>query len=187
MRLVIICTIVILVTLGLVGFFTLNPIQYMTPQVVQNPAQEETTDPTDAPTKDCHPKLLQAIISPEGTAGSTYAKLEITNIGTTSCQVTLGNTITTKFAASNITIHDQEKKPSETIMLAPSKKIYSQIHYPNGAQCSSGVTEKEIVFFYQTALPFQTKNQDTIKIQTCKSDSEKTVIDIWPVSQIPSN
>jgi len=133
---------------------------------------------------------LAATIAAQGAAGSIFGTLELTNTGTTTCSVVLGNTITETTTAKNVSIHNQQTVPTQVFVLKPHAKVYSQVHFPNGPQCQNGVTPHPITFFYkadQTSIPFQstTPQTGTLMIQACTSQTEQTVVDIWPLSQSP--
>jgi Domain of unknown function (DUF4232) len=137
----------------------------------------------------CKKNQLSATIETEGAAGNIYGTLTLTNISKTSCTITLGNTITAMFSTGNMILHYKQAVPSESFSLAPSAKVYSQIHYPNGPQCQSGILQQPITFFYktnQTTKTFTlTKQTGKLLVQACKSPNEQTLIDIWPLSKTP--
>lgn len=149
-----------------------------------------TLPPTStAETSFCQKGQLAADIMSQGAAGNIYATLTLTNTGKSSCEIVLGNTISANFNADNIVTNYKQNLLKQDIMLAPSAKVYSQVHYPNGPQCQSPIMEKPITFIYktdQTVIPFQptTPGGQTL-VQACSSPSEKTVIDIWPLSKRP--
>ncbi len=138
----------------------------------------------------CQMNHVSASITPQGAAGNIYATLELTNTGKVPCAVVLGNTITAMFQAKNIVTRYEQSVPSERFILAHGAKVYSQIHYPNGPQCQNGISEKQIAFFYHTnhtSIMFQSEEpqRGKLTIQACLSNSEKTIIDIWPLSENP--
>jgi len=146
--------------------------------------------PTKAPLAQCSQDQLVATISAQGAAGNIYGNLELTNIGKTVCAITLGNTITATTSATNILIHYQQNLSPQPFVLAPSEKVYSQVHYPNGPQCQTGISPQPLAFIYktdQTAVTFQLPSPQTGKLilQSCTSPAEKTTIDIWPLSKTP--
>jgi hypothetical protein len=175
----------------LISHFTpRTTVQLLTPSVSLSPIQSQT--PTQKQTQEqiilCRKEQLSASISPEGAAGNIYAKIEITNKSKTDCDVVLGNTIIVQVKAQNIIIHNQQTVPSEYFKLAPSQKIYSQVHYPNGPQCQTGVSPKQITFLYeipQTEFTMELIPTQKMILQACTSQAEKTTIDIWPLSKNP--
>ena len=137
----------------------------------------------------CQTDQLEANLSAQGAAGNIYATLILTNKGKTACIVVLGNTVLAQFNTNNMTTHYIEKVPSQNFSLAPGANVYSQIHYPNGPQCQNGIKEQSISFYYkngQTSLVFAPNAQTPkLTVQACLSPDEKTIIDIWPLSQQP--
>jgi hypothetical protein len=148
----------------------------------------QTQAPTvTSQTEFCQKNQLSGTLSSQGAAGNIYAKLELINTGKTPCEVVLGNTVYALFTANNILSHSEQSVVSETFIIAPGAKVYSQVHYPNGPQCQSGITPKPITFVYksnETSTAFVPDTQTgNLMIQACKSEMEKTTIDIWPLSE----
>ncbi|CAN5337193.1 hypothetical protein BH10PAT1_BH10PAT1_0700 [soil metagenome] len=127
----------------------------------------------------CTSDQLSANITSEGAAGSIYGTLTLTNNSATACNVALGNSVNAVFLANNISINYEATDAKEDFLLNPAAEVYSQVHFPNGPQCQSGITEQDVSFQYQTKLI------GSLKIQACKSQDEPTVIDIWPLSKTP--
>lgn len=125
----------------------------------------------------------------QGAAGNIYDTLTITNTGSTPCEIILGNTITVTADATNIVFHNQKILASENFLLATGAKVYSQLHYPNGPQCQSGISQQPITVLYKTdmtTVPFTPDSQTgKLLIQACSSPQEKTTVDIWPLSKDP--
>lgn len=190
MKLLVLITII----LGIIGlsvlFFNTRPKSDTQNGIITTPSPAKAVSSSPPQTVVCGEKQLAGSISTQGAAGNIYATLELTNTGTTACQITLGNSITAAFDASNIDLHYQQQSTPQAFMLAPSAKVYSQVHYPNGPQCSSGVREEQVTFFYktdQTSVTFAPVNiqQEKVVVQDCVSPAERTVIDIWPLSKTP--
>jgi uncharacterized protein DUF4232 len=153
-----------------------------------------TTAPTQAiqspiQTAFCQQDQLTTQLSAQGAAGNIYANLELTNTGKTSCEIVLGNTVTAEITVNNVLLHQEQSASSENFTLTPGAKVYSQIHYPNGPQCQSGIMPLPIIFIYKTAetsVPFiPDARTGKLLVQACRSDAEKTTIDIWPLSKTP--
>jgi hypothetical protein len=163
---------------------TLTP----TKAVSQTPTQVNTK-PTATQATFCQANQLSAKLTSQGAAGSIYDALEMTNTSTTPCSVDLGNTVTAKFEAKNIVTNDQSTVHTENFILKPNATVYSQVHYPNGPQCQSGITPQPISIFYksdQTSIAFEPNIQTgKLLVQACTSESEKTTVDIWPLSKNP--
>jgi hypothetical protein len=165
------------------------PIAQETPTVSISPI--ETIKPTQTPTTTalCQTNQLTGSISSQGAAGNIYATLVLTNTGKTACEITLGNTVTAIFSADNIVLHQEQTVPPENFKLTPGSKVYSQVHYPNGPQCQNGVTPKLVTFAYDNngiTITFVPDAQTgKLTIQACSSQTEKTTVDIWPLSKTP--
>jgi Domain of unknown function (DUF4232) len=193
----------VIITFCIAGYYFLqifsrpqNVSKYPAPPFIKlSPTLPPTVTPTNAISNQtqitaCTQNELRATIMAQGAAGNIYGTLEMANTGKAACSVELGNTVSAMTDAKNITIHYQQTAPSQTFILAPGSKVYSQVHYPNGPQCQSGIAPKPISFLYktlQTAITFQstTPHEGTLMIQACTSLAEKTVVDIWPLSLSP--
>jgi hypothetical protein len=170
-----------------------NPVITLSPTITQTSTQTSPAAISQAPSPDqsklCKKEQLSTQVSSQGAAGNIYAKIEIANIGKSSCVVALGDTITVQLYAQNVTLHYQQTVPTDYLTLNPSEKVYSQIHYPNGAQCPSGGVQKQVSFLY--FVPQTTYQIDLgapvekLSILQCTSQSEITTIDIWPLSKNP--
>jgi len=182
-----------IVSLSFALYFLISKFSPQTPVASESPQVSVSISqmPTSTQTALCQQNQLTGTLSSEGAAGSIYVTLELSNSGKTACEVVLGNTITTTLDAKNIELNQKQTVGSGNFNLAPGAKVYSQAHYPNGPQCQSGVTPKPVTFLYkssQTSVSF-TPNRQTgqVMIQTCSSQSEKTTVDIWPLSKTPIN
>ena len=147
---------------------------------------------TQLPTPDsayCQKDQLETSMSTQGAAGNIYDELIITNKGKKACLIVLGNTITALFNAKNIITHYIEIVPNQNYTLAPSATVYSQVHYPNGPQCQNGIHIQPLTLYYKTAqitIPFTPGVKGgKLVVQACRSQNEKTSIDIWPLSKQP--
>jgi len=131
----------------------------------------------------CQRDQIKATFSSEGAAGNIYGQLTMTNISSKPCHISLGNTITITTDTHTIVSNYTQKSPTTDFVLAPGATVYSHVHFPNGPQCQSGVAQKAISFLY-TTIEFRSITKTPILVQACVSPSEKTIIDIWPLSQI---
>lgn len=159
----------------------------------QTPTQANAKT-TATQTTFCQANQLTAKLTSQGAAGSIYDALEITNMGTKSCELEIGNIVRAMFddkyiVPKNIVIHYVQTIPAYSFTLVPGAKVYSQIHYPNGPQCQSGIEPIQISFVVdQSDIIFKPGAQSkNLMIQACKSDAEKTTVDIWPLSKNPIN
>jgi hypothetical protein len=182
-KLILVIILVVIIIFTIASYFFIA--RFSNPNAVPIPSPTSANSQTHL----CQSNQLSTNISAQGAAGNIYATLEMTNSGKTTCEVVLGNTVTAMFTAKNIIMRYEQTVPSEHFMLAPNAKIYSQIHYPNGPQCQSGITQKPITFFYKTAetnVEFvPTMPVGKLVVQACLSEAEKTIIDIWPLSKTP--
>jgi hypothetical protein len=170
-----------------------NAYRYPAPPFVPlTPTHVPTAIPTKMQTTQCTPNQVQATISTQGAAGSIYGNLILTNTGKEACDLEIGNEVIATFdgkyiVPENIVIHDVQSVPSEDLMLAPGEKLYSQVHYPNGPQCQSGIKPIQISFLVnQSSISFEPDSHTgNLILQACSSAKEKTIIDFWPLSKTP--
>lgn len=175
--------IIFLAIIGAVIFAFLKP-SHQSIGPTPTPTSTQTSSPTSEQTQLCQTNQINATITSQGAAGSIYGKLTMKNISDKSCHVTLGNTIKANFTAANISFKYQENPPATDFVLEPNATVYSQVRLPNGPQCQSGISPKEITFTYNN-ISFATTNKTPLMIQSCTSPSEQTVVDIWPLSKTP--
>lgn len=149
------------------------------PTAYNNPLPSPTPSSSPISNSDCTSNQLKTTASFDTAAGNVYATLTIANISATDCEVTLGNSISAKYSATNITSVYKSSPPMQTYTLAAGAKVYSQVHYPNGPQCQSTIIQQPVTLTYGTDVNF-----DSFTISAC-TGPEKTQIDIWPVSQTP--
>lgn len=140
----------------------------------------------------CNPQDLDANADFQAAAGNIYATLSIKNISGKKCQIFGSNFILPIFDAKNITVKNQQELGPQTFTLSPDKAVYSQIHYPNGPQCSGPVSQTKISFSYKISsrdsISFKNQNGDTTQnIGICASPTEITQVDVWGISEKPVN
>ncbi len=142
----------------------------------------------------CRPIQLQATITLIPGAGNIYGKFKIKNISSTSCAI-----LTTKFIqvvydtqkVTSVVVTDEGTNPASPLTIAAGQTIYSQVHYPNGPQCSGAPVLTPVKFKLPVSpgnsITFaNTENNSTIQqVQTCKSANEVTNIEIWHLSTPP--
>lgn len=137
----------------------------------------------------CLPKDLQASISTEGAAGNIYGTVTIKNISPKPCTIHADSFISATISASNITISPQGQKGPSTIELSPRQVVYSQIHYPNGPQCSGSIKQVPVTFRYAisptSTVTFSPTSNLPSAMTTCSSLTEKTQLDVWSISLKP--
>lgn len=140
----------------------------------------------------CKPSDLGATLTSEGAAGNIFLTLTIKNISEKNCQIIGNNYITPLFNAKNITTKNQGQVGPQTLSLSPNQIAYSQVHYPNGPQCSRQVSEITISYSYNISasdsITFKNQNEETKQsIGVCRSASELTEVDVWSLSERPVN
>lgn len=159
-----------------------------------------TNQPTFKPTITSQPKIsldlyctadvIDARITLEPAAGNVYGTLTLKNTGTKNCTIDGNKFIQPTSAAKNITITKEGTPGPAYITLQPDETIYSQVHYPNGPQCTSPTETKAITFAYRIS-PSQTvtfsDNQSNYdqSLTACSSDNEKTAIEVWSLTSSP--
>ncbi len=163
---------------------SLNPDQSMLPET----SPVATSAPVaNEPT--CSPDNLQAIFETDAGAGNIYGTLSIKNISTQRCVIIGNEYVIPQVTAQNVTMKKQGEPGPQNLVLAPNQTVYSQIHYPNGPQCSGPTKAETVAFTYpianSQAVVFKDDSGDvTEQIQVCAS-SEKTQIDVWSISLKP--
>ncbi|SRR6266568_5480745 len=201
-KLTLVVILLAIIAFSFAGYFLISkfspqnaPAVTQTPTVATFPTPSTSSTskvvPTEVQISPCRQDQLSAEISTQGAAGNIYATLELTNKGKTACVVELGNTVKAMLEAKNIVTHDESTVPTQNFILAPKAKVYSQIHYPNGPQCQNGIAQQQITFLYktdQTTIVFAPNAQTgKLLVQACNSPTEKTIVDIWPLSKTPIN
>lgn len=173
----------------ILGFLIISKVQAPKMHTATGIAHKPIGNPSPTPPALCTNNQLTASASAQGGAGNIFATLTLTNTGDTACSVTLGKTVTATFDAKNIMVNDKQTMIPKNFVLAPLANAYSQVHYPNGPQCQSPIKPVPITFTYktdQTAVTFDPIPQgEKLIVQACSAPTEKTVVDIWPLSKAP--
>jgi hypothetical protein len=198
--------IVVLVLCG-IYFYTKNSVQQssikptpqptapITPTIALKPTIIVTPSPFVPDVAYCTPQDLLTSLSLEPAAGNIYGKITIKNVSPNKCQVIGSNALSANYdtqAIKNISTTHQGDVASTLFSLAPNETLYSQIHYPNGPQCSGPTQTAKVTFMYAVS---PTENVDIVNqngtieqnIQVCQSESEQTTIDLWYLSTQPIN
>ncbi|HSW88637.1 MAG TPA: DUF4232 domain-containing protein [Candidatus Saccharimonadales bacterium] len=141
---------------------------------------------------DCKPHDLEANLDLSPGAGNVFGTFTLKNISANTCQVLGGSFINAKYNQSitNITVAHVGQTQPQPFTLAPNQTIYSQVHYPNGPQCSSGVKTTKVTFIYNISpaniVTFKNTNGEAAQdVQTCTSASDITQIQIWNMATAP--
>ncbi|HWA51682.1 MAG TPA: DUF4232 domain-containing protein [Patescibacteria group bacterium] len=139
-----------------------------------------STVPTTSAVPDCTTSELKVDIQTEGAAGSIYSNIKATNTSAIACNVILGNSISAKYSASNISVNYENQSPvQQNFILQPNTSAYSQVRVPNGPQCQSTISQQKVDFIYNN------QTVGSITIQACSAANENTAIEIWPLSSSP--
>lgn len=138
----------------------------------------------------CSSDDIDSRISLEPAAGNVYGTLTLKNISNKNCAINGNNFIQPTSSAKNIAIIKEGNPGQAYIMLKPNETVYSQVHYPNGPQCSGSTETKSITFAYQIS-PSQTvtfaDSQSNVdqSFTVCTSEDEKTAIEVWGINSAP--
>lgn len=190
-------------------FFLLAGVVYFAAHNTQNPAPAsptpispttsletptQTPSPTEAEntTSYCTPNQLQANLALEPAAGNIYGTFTLKNISSKTCRISGNSFISANYPNStkNITITHVGEPTQPVYDLAQNQTLYSQLHYPNGPQCSSGTQTTPVTFTYAVSptntVTFTGQNGSTSQnVTTCKNTNEETTIQIWNIANKP--
>ena len=149
-----------------------------------------TPTPTSTQVTFCKPQDLQANITSEGAAGNIYGTLTIKNISSSTCTIQGNNFVAARFSATNVILDQQGDPGSTQIDMSPNQIVYSQMHFPNGPQCSSGIIQSPVTFTYQISptdkVTFKPgTGLSAPSVTACKAGSEITQLDVWSISLQP--
>ncbi len=184
----------ILLILTAAGTYFFNKKNYVSQK--PSPIQTITSSPKPSATPSteskiyCLPVDLEAKISLDPGAGNVYGSLTIKNISKSTCRINGMDFILPTSSVKNITISKQGKSVASFFLLKPGETLYSQVHFPNGPQCSTETVATPVVFTYKisTAQSIQFSDDSGSKEQTvnsCKKESEKTEVQVWPLMHQP--
>ncbi len=127
-------------------------------------------------------------MDPEIAAGNLYATITLQNTSDAECKVIGNNTLEVGYPDSVTNFKTDTKGQASTpvFTLKPNQTIYSLIHYPNGPQCSSEATQVDAMVSYaispKDTVSFKPATSDTLSIPSCGSDSDITMVDLYPFS-----
>jgi hypothetical protein len=189
-RIVIVFSVIIVILLvGIFYLYTRSANQ--TGTIVSSPAPI-TVAPSNS-TYYCVSKDLQSSLSLSPGAGNIYGTLTIKNISGKPCQIIGNNFITANYdmqTIKNISLEHVGTPESALFQLSPNQTIYSQVHYPNGPQCSTGILTAKVIFRYAVSatdiVNFADENGTKEQnVTICNSPAEITTMQIWNMSSQP--
>ncbi|HSW97490.1 MAG TPA: DUF4232 domain-containing protein [Candidatus Saccharimonadales bacterium] len=149
---------------------------------------------TSVPHADCKRNDLETNLALSPGAGNVFGTVTLKNISPHTCQIAGGSFINAEYnpSVTNISIVHVGQTQSQPFILAPNQTIYSQIHYPNGPQCSTGVKTTKVAFSYNISgnetVTFKDMDgaiSEDASVQTCNSPADVTQIEIWKMSTTP--
>ncbi|HZE87149.1 MAG TPA: hypothetical protein VE090_02975, partial [Methylomirabilota bacterium] len=141
----------------------------------------------------CTPQNLQTLLTLSPAAGNIYGTFTIKNISQQTCQIIGNNDITPKYntqTVTNINISRLGISAPQIFQLSSGQTVYSQVHYPNGPQCSTGIQTTPVTFSHQLSpqntITFANQNGTTAEnVTTCKAQADITTMQIWNLSSQP--
>lgn len=148
------------------------------------------TPPTDSTS--CAPTNIEPVITLDAGAGNIYGTLSLKNTSSKNCSISGNEFIIPQYEAKNITVSEQGAVGAKTISLAPQQTVYSQVHFPNGPQCSGRTEQGQITFTYPITLSqsvvFKDESGEVAQpIQLCSTVLENTDVQVWSISSKPVN
>lgn len=174
---------IVLVLLLFAGFLFFPKKQPMMPNPL-TPTPTGIVSPSPTASWFCTPAQIRDTIVTQGAAGNVYGNVQIKNISSTSCTIQGNHFLQASFQAKNITIKHQGELGPESITLSPGGVAYSQIHFPNGPQCSGPSTTTPVTFAYMIA-PQMTVDFPTAQVTTCVATDQPSQLDVWSISEKP--
>ncbi len=189
----------IIILLALAGFFYSQKSSPSNLKIAPTPIHSITVVPILTPTPTsgvifCLASDLLPTITLGVGAGNIYGALTLKNTSAQTCQILGGQFVSANYdtaTVKNITITHTGQTQPQPFVLSPGETIYSQVHFPNGPQCQSiGLNQTEVTFMYKISssdeVTFRNQNGNTNQIvQTCKSSTDMTEIQIWNMSTTP--
>lgn len=137
----------------------------------------------------CAPSDIEAKVELEGAAGSTYGALTLKNIGDKACYLVGDNFVDVRYdlrTIQNVTVMPQGKPQESLYQIEPQQVLYSQIRFPNGAQCNGETKTINAVYAYRMTnsaeVTFKNRDQEPNNALTICASSTKTKVDVWPLS-----
>jgi hypothetical protein len=136
----------------------------------------------------CSPTELEGSIQLDGAAGNVYGKVMIKNISERACDIVGSNYLDVRYDIRNVRNVElmPQGTPGESILhIEPNQTVYSQIHYPNGPQCSGATKSINVLYAYRVStgneVIVKKPSGEATSLNVCTS-SKMTTVDIWPLS-----
>ena len=142
----------------------------------------------------CLPENLAAIVSFNPGAGNVYGTFTLKNISQQKCKVLANAFISVLYdtnTVKNIAVVHVGHVSGTPFYLLPNQLLYSQIHYPNGPQCTSiGINKVSVMYSYQISPTNRVSFKNSAgkieqTMQTCTSPTNMTQVEIWQMSSQP--
>ena len=151
-----------------------------------------TAMPTENPLGFCTSSDLESTIVLDAAAGNIFGTISIKNISQNNCKIEGDNFIKPTFTAKSITVSTQGSAGPQSIILTPNQTVYSQVHFPNGPQCQSGISQINISFSYQVSstdsVIFKNQNGSTQQAMVvCSLSTDLTDVQVWSIWAKPLN
>lgn len=183
---------------GLIVYIFLNkttssPNGTTTPTPTQT-SPTATMSPTQTNSSFCSPSNLSSTLSLSPGAGNIYGTFKITNTSNKPCQIEGNHFIQVHYdmnTIKNLTVTHQGINSTDVYTLQPNQSVYSQVHYPNGPQCSGPTVQDPVTFTYMisnnnsVAFKDSMSGKQSFVVNGCSSSTEKTEITIWNMSDQP--
>jgi len=183
---------------GLIVYILLNKTTSSTKGIITpTPTQIQTTStpsPTETSSSFCLPSNLSSTLSLSPGAGNVYGTFKITNTSSEPCQIEGNHFIQVNYDTNtikNLTVTHQGTNTTDVYTLQPNQSIYSQVHYPNGPQCSGPTVQDPVSFTYTISNNDTVTFKDSMSgkqsfvVNGCSLATEKTEITIWNISNQP--
>ncbi len=192
---ILLASIVLIIFLGILAYVHFKEsTKIRLPSRMQvSPILNYTVSPTNTMSY-CTPQNLDASLTLSHGAGNVYGTFTLKNLSQQTCQILGEEFINVAYdtnTVKNITITHTGQTQSQNFILSPGQTLYSQVHYPNGPQCQSvGINTTGVVFTYKISptdtVSFKNENGNIMQqVQTCKSPTDMTEIQIWNMSTSP--
>ena len=192
MKRILLALMILMILGGGCVYLTKYKTSNITPSSI-SPTSVPQPNETNTNSSNCLASDFQASVSLDPGAGNIYGTLTIKNISNKVCQVIGSNLVTPIYDTQtykNISVLHQGKMEKDIFVLNPGQLLYSQLHYPNGPQCSDETKIAKVQFTYAISdnikITFvDSQGNKDQSVQVCKSLTEITDIKVWNISSAP--